>query len=147
MSYTLSKTGAQIDNILNKADAAGIIQKSSATYAGVLAALALGSPVTIQDGSDLYQYVGSIGPTMFFSQMSSIYNYIPGAYFKYLALTSQDVWSSGMMTLQNKLTFDNTPTEGSSNPVTSDGIFEAIKPLNDLGLSVANGMINVTFEE
>ena len=44
-------------------------------------------------------------------------------------------------------TFDSTPTEGSSNPVTSDGIFEAIKPLNDLGLSVANGMINVTFEE
>lgn len=147
MSYTLSKTGAQIDAILNKADAAGIIQKSSATYAGVLAALALGSPVIIQDGADMYQYVGAIGPTLFFSQMSTINNYIPGAYLKGLALTSQDVWSSTTRSLQDKLTFDATPALNSTNPVTSDGIFEAIKPLNDLGLSVANGMINVTFEE
>ena len=28
---------------------------------------------------------------------------------------------------QDNLTFDNTPTDGSTNPVTSDGIFEAIK--------------------
>lgn len=28
---------------------------------------------------------------------------------------------------QDNLTFDNTPTDGSANPVTSDGIFEAIK--------------------
>lgn len=126
MSYTLSKTGAQIDAILNKAEASGIIQKSSATYAGVLAALALGSPVIIQDGSDMYQYVGAIGPTLFFSQMSTIDNYIPGAYLKGLALTSQDVWSSTTRSLQDKLTFDSTPTLNSTNPVTSDGIAKAI---------------------
>lgn len=27
---------------------------------------------------------------------------------------------------QNKLTFDNTPTENSNNPVTSDGIYDAL---------------------
>ena len=27
---------------------------------------------------------------------------------------------------QDKLTFDSTPTSGSSNPVTSDGIYQAI---------------------
>lgn len=131
MSYTLSKTGAQIDAILNKADAAGIIQKSSATYAGVLAALALGSPVIIQDGADVYQYVGAIGPTLFFSQMSTINNYIPGAYLKGLALTSQDVWSSTTKSLQDKLTFDSTPTLNSTNPVTSDGIAKAISQAVD----------------
>ena len=131
MSYTLSKTGAQIDAILNKADAAGIIQKSSATYAGVLAALALGSPVIIQDGADMYQYVGAIGPTLFFSQMSTIDNYIPGAYLKGLALTSQDVWSSTTRSLQDKLTFDSTPTLNSTNPVTSDGTAKAISQAVD----------------
>jgi len=30
---------------------------------------------------------------------------------------------------QNLLTFDDTPTEGSSNPVTSDGIHQALKAL------------------
>lgn len=27
---------------------------------------------------------------------------------------------------QDKLTFDTTPTSGSSNPVTSDGIYQAV---------------------
>ena len=34
---------------------------------------------------------------------------------------------------QDKLTFDNTPTEGSSNPVTSGGIYEALQNVTPTG--------------
>lgn len=38
--------------------------------------------------------------------------------------------TSAQLGLQSALTFDNTPTSGSSNPVTSDGIYDAIDTLN-----------------
>ena len=45
--------------------------------------------------------------------------------------SSAPVSSGGVFTAlsgkQNTLTFDSTPTDGSTNPVTSDGIFEALK--------------------
>lgn len=39
---------------------------------------------------------------------------------------------------QNTLTFDNTPTDGSSNPVTSDGIYDAVQNVRE----VAEGKCN-----
>ena len=39
-----------------------------------------------------------------------------------LTLSSADSWSTYTGQLQSKLTFDTTPTAGSTNPVTSDGI-------------------------
>ncbi len=45
---------------------------------------------------------------------------------------------------QGTLTFDATPTQGSTNPVTSGGVFTAI---NDLGLSVVNGQLYMTYDE
>jgi hypothetical protein len=36
---------------------------------------------------------------------------------------------------QEKLTFDTTPTSGSTNPVTSDGIYKAINDTNNLALT------------
>ena len=45
---------------------------------------------------------------------------------------------------QDALTFDNAPTENSTNPVTSGGVFTAI---NDLGLSVVNGQLYMTYDE
>lgn len=38
--------------------------------------------------------------------------------------------TSSQLGLQSALTFDNTPTSGSSNPVTSDGVYDAIDTLN-----------------
>lgn len=38
--------------------------------------------------------------------------------------------------LQTELTFDTTPTTGSTNPVTSDGIKSAIDTVNAKGLTV-----------
>lgn len=41
---------------------------------------------------------------------------------------SDNHWTEGSVAYQRKLTFDTTPTAGSSNPVTSDGILN-MKPL------------------
>lgn len=63
--------------------------------------------------------------------------------------------------IQEKLDMDATPTTGSSKPVTSGGIKAAldlmdddisllnedISNFNDLGLSVVDGAINITYEE
>lgn len=43
-------------------------------------------------------------------------------------ISKNNVWSVKNTNLQNKLTFDTTPTAGSNNPVTSDGILN-MKPL------------------
>ena len=43
-----------------------------------------------------------------------------------LTLFSSDNWSTYTGQLQSKLTFDTTPTAGSTNPVTSDGIKTAL---------------------
>lgn len=39
--------------------------------------------------------------------------------------------TAGLATKQNVLTFDSTPTQGSTNPVTSGGIYQAIPALDD----------------
>ena len=41
---------------------------------------------------------------------------------------------------QNKLTFDTTPTSGSSNPVTSDGVYKAIGDIGTI-LDSINGEV------
>ena len=42
------------------------------------------------------------------------------------SVSNNDIWTYNELSIQSKLTFDTTPTEGSSNPVTSDGIKKAI---------------------
>lgn len=42
-------------------------------------------------------------------------------------------------TKQDKLTFDNTPTSGSSNPVTSDGIYQAISTRVTVSVEPSDG--------
>ena len=55
---------------------------------------------------------------------------------------------------QNTLTFDNTPTNGSTNPGTSEGVYQAdeglsnrIAALEALGLSLVNGKVCQTYTE
>lgn len=43
-----------------------------------------------------------------------------------LKVDDSNAWTSSSKTLLESLTFDNTPTDGSDNPVTSDGIYEAL---------------------
>lgn len=37
------------------------------------------------------------------------------------------IWTNATVQLQNKLTFDNTPTQSSTNPVTSGGVYTALQ--------------------
>ena len=53
-----------------------------------------------------------------------------------LKLSKKDVWSNSNLALQSRLNFDTTPTAGSTNPVTSDGIKTAIDNVNAKGLTV-----------
>ena len=46
-----------------------------------------------------------------------------------LEVSSSDNWSSSIAWLQSRLTFDNEPTAGSTNPVTSNGI-RTMQPLS-----------------
>lgn len=47
------------------------------------------------------------------------------------SVSNDNVWTYNELGIQSKLKFDTTPTEGSSNPVTSDGIKKAIGAVND----------------
>ena len=46
------------------------------------------------------------------------------------SVSNNNIWTYNELSIQSKLTFDTTPTEGSSNPVTSDGIKKAIDVVN-----------------
>ena len=47
------------------------------------------------------------------------------------SVSNNNIWTYNEFGIQSKLTFDATPAEGSSNPVTSDGIKKAIGAVND----------------
>ena len=47
------------------------------------------------------------------------------------SVSNNNDWTYNELGIQSKLKFDTTPTEGSSNPVTSDGIKKAIGAVND----------------
>lgn len=53
-----------------------------------------------------------------------------------LTLSSSDSWTTSTGSLQSKLTFDTTPTTGSTNPVTSNGIKTAIDTIDAKGITV-----------
>lgn len=47
-------------------------------------------------------------------------------------LSDQTDLQNALNAKQNTLTFDNTPTDGSSNPVTSDGIYDAVQNVREV---------------
>ena len=47
------------------------------------------------------------------------------------SVSKNNIWTSNELSIQSRLKFDTTPAEGSSNPVTSDGIKLAIDTVND----------------
>ena len=56
------------------------------------------------------------------------------------SVLKNNIWTSNELSIQSRLKFDTTPAEGSSNPVTSDGIKKVIDAVNadivDLSQSV-----------
>ena len=63
---------------------------------------------------------------------------------------TQTALTNGLAAKQNALTFDSAPTSGSSNPVTSGGVFSAINTVNSnvssLQTTVANKQDKLTFD-
>ena len=90
------------------------------TYAEVKAAYDAGKICTVFRNSRYY-YVIWINRDYIEFMSSNEKNTL---YF--VSVTSGNHWTTNTSLLQSKLTFDTTPTAGSTNPVTSDGIKTAL---------------------
>ena len=58
-------------------------------------------------------------------------------------VSKNNIWTSNELSIQSKLTFDAMPAEGSSNPVTSDGIKKAIDAVNDAVVDLSQSVGDV----
>ena len=59
------------------------------------------------------------------------------------SVSNNNIWTYNELGIQSKLTFDATPVEGSSNPVTSDGIKTAIGAVNDAVVDLSQSVGDV----
>lgn len=59
------------------------------------------------------------------------------------SVSNNNIWTYNELGIQSKLTFDTTPVEGSSNPVTSDGIKKAIDTVNDAVVDLSQSVGDV----
>ena len=59
------------------------------------------------------------------------------------SVLNNNIWTYNELGIQSKLKFDTTPTEGSSNPVTSDGIKKAIDTVNDAVVDLSQSVGDV----
>ena len=59
------------------------------------------------------------------------------------SVSNNNIWTYNELGIQSKLKFDTTPTEGSSNPVTSDGIKKAIDTVNDAVVDLSQSVGDV----
>ena len=59
------------------------------------------------------------------------------------SVSNNNIWTYNEFGIQPKLTFDATPAEGSSNPVTSDGIKKAIDTVNDAVVDLSQSVGDV----
>ena len=59
------------------------------------------------------------------------------------SVSNNNIWTYNEFGIQSKLTFDAMPAEGSSNPVTSDGIKKAIGAVNDAVVDLSQSVGDV----
>ncbi len=59
------------------------------------------------------------------------------------SVSNNNIWTYNELGIQSKLKFDTTPTEGSSNPVTSKGIKTAIDAVNDAVVDLSQSVDDV----
>ena len=109
-----------IDGNTISSDQVFVATYGTTTYAEVKAAYDAGK-ICVSSRYNRYYYLVYIENTYFRfispSGANTIYSVI---------VYSSDTWSNTVTTLQSQLTFDTTPTAGSNNPVTSDGIKTAL---------------------
>lgn len=94
------------------------------THAEIKAAILAGHDVVVRYGGTIYH-------TMWFNQTNDSEIWFGGLVgsgpeLRRIKVTTGDVWSYEPVGLQGRLTFDDTPTDGSANPVTSNGIYDSI---------------------
>ena len=99
-------------------------------YAEVKAAYDAGKICTVYRNK-IYYYLTIIDNT--FIRFASVNG---NTIINSLTLFNTDKWSNYFISLQEKLTFDDTPTSGSTNPVTSGGIKTAIDSVDAKGIVI-----------
>lgn len=116
------------------------------TYAEVLAAYQAGRPVVFDDNDAIYGYQAHYGILYYQPSTSDntrfglegIGGFIIGGLcnvgtpaFLYRTFTSDGLSHPAIIKIQPELTFDSTPTENSSHPVTSGGVYTALAGKQD----------------
>ena len=111
-----------IDGSTISSDQVFVATYGTTKYAEVKAAHAAGKICVVID-SNYYYFLSEIN-----DELIRFVSPSPTPNIFSLTLTSDNKWSSYNQWLQTHLTFDTTPTAGSKNPVTSDGI-RTMKPI------------------
>lgn len=119
-----------IDGSTISSDQVFVATYGTTKYAEVKAAYDAGKICTAFR-KELYYYLNIIENT--YIRFVSVTG---GTTINSLTLFNTDKWSNYFIELQPKLTFDDTPTSGSTNPVTSEGIKTAIDTVNAKGITV-----------
>lgn len=122
MSYTLNYRGAKIDELLGQVDEQFIAEYNVSLYADITAAIAAGKQVLLKKDNALYPYIGQDATSAYTFAMVD-----EDAILQLFTVSTASVWATVSKQLQEELTFDAAPTDGSTNPVTSDGIYDAIE--------------------
>lgn len=114
--YNGAYSGPRIDAILSRAAAGGEIDNEiDALKAAVGAPMVANTAAAMTDRTKIYVYTGSET------------GYTNGNWYYW----NGSAWVSGGVYLSPGYTFDNVPTEGSSNPVKSGGVYDAVKEVSD----------------
>lgn len=119
-----------IDGNTISSDQIFVANYGTTTFAEIKAALNAGKLCVAFRSNRYYYTVFSENTYMVFvspSGQNTIYS---------MTLLNSDKWLNSVITFQSKLTFDTSPTAGSTNPVTSNGIKSAIDTVNAKGLTV-----------
>jgi hypothetical protein len=112
------------------------------SYSAVSTALSNGLLPIVKESNAIYVYTTSSASNHTFSRADASGSQ-PKITQKFI--THSNTWGDNSYNLQTKLTFDNTPTSSSTNPVTSGGVYNALgdrvdKDFSGAGYTLANAI-------
>lgn len=98
------------------------VYSASKTFTEISTAIGNGTNVILQYGGNYYHLSYSTRDYIVFTRFADDY-YM----FSSIEVNSHDEWSYSSLILQEELTIDSTPTSGSSNPISSGGVYNALR--------------------
>lgn len=98
------------------------VYSASKTFTEISTAIGNGTNVILQYDGNYYHLSYSTRDYIVFTRFADDY-YM----FSSIEVNSHDEWSYSSLILQEELTIDSTPTSGSSNPISSGGVFSALR--------------------